>query len=70
MTVCLANRQRAKLFVEDSSTRRKKERDLSAESATRDRTGDGTDGKRRRTSNSRRNGEPDERTGASGEQPP
>ena len=26
MTVCLSNRQRAKLFVEYSSTRRKKER--------------------------------------------
>ena len=31
------------------------------------RTGDGTDGKRRRTSNARRNGKPDGQTGASGE---
>ena len=56
MTVCLANRQRARMFVEYNSTRRKKERTVSAESATRDRTGDGTDGKRRRMSNARRDG--------------
>ena len=41
---------------------------MSAESAIRDRTGDGTDGKRRRTSNARRNGKPDGQTGALGEQ--
>ena len=53
VTVCLANRHKAKTFVENKSTRRKKERTVSAESATMDRTGDGTDGKRRRTSNAR-----------------
>ena len=42
---------------------------MSAEGATRDRTGDETDGERRRTSNARRKGKPDGRTGASGEQP-
>ena len=68
MTACLANRQRAKLFVEYNSTRRTKERNVRAEGATRDRTGDGTDGKRRRTSNARRKGKPDGRTGATGEQ--
>ena len=41
---------------------------MSAEAATRERTGDGTDGKRRRTSNARRKGKPDGQTGASGEQ--
>ena len=51
MTICLANRQRPKLFVEYNSTRRKTEITVSAESATRDRTGDGVDSKRRRTSN-------------------
>ena len=56
MTVCQANCQRAKMFVEYNSTRQKKERTVSAESATRDRTGDGTNGKRRRTSNARRDG--------------
>ena len=65
---CLANRQIAKLFVEYSSTRRKKERSVSTKSAIRDRKGDGTDGKRRRTSNARRNEKPDGRTGKSGEQ--
>ena len=41
---------------------------MSAEGATRDRTGDGTDGKRRRTSNARRKEKPDGQMGASGEQ--
>ena len=40
---------------------------MSAESATRDRAGDRTDGKRRRAINARSNGEPDGQTGASGE---
>ena len=69
MTVCIADCQRAKLFVKNSSTRRKKERAVSAESATRDRTGDGTDGKRRQTKNARGYWKPDGRTGASGQQP-
>ena len=34
LTVCLANRERAKLFVEYSSIQRKKERVVNAESAT------------------------------------
>ena len=68
MTVYLANRQRAKLSVEYNSTRRKKGRRVSAISATRDRTGDGTDGKRRRTSNARCNRKPNGRAGAPGEQ--
>ena len=41
---------------------------MSAEGARRDRTGDGTDGKRIRMSNARGKGKPDGRTGASGEQ--
>ena len=41
---------------------------MSAESATRDRTGEGTNGKRRRASTARRNGKPHGRTGASGKQ--
>ena len=41
---------------------------MSSESATRDRTGEGTDGKRRRASNARRNGKPHGLTAASGEQ--
>ena len=53
------------MFVEYNSTRRKKER--CAGSAKSGRTGDGTDGKRRRTSNVRRNGKPDGQTRASGE---
>ena len=56
------------MFVEYNSTRQKEEKMVSAKSATRDRTGDGTDGKRLRTSNARRNGEPHGRTVASGEQ--
>ena len=68
MTVCLANCQRAKLFVKYSSTRRKKkERPVSSESATRVRTVDGTDKKRRRARNARRNGKPDGQTRTSGE---
>ena len=52
------------MFVEYNSTRRKKERTVSAE-----RTVDGTDGERRRTSNARRNGNrTDKQTGTSGEQ--
>ena len=66
MTVCLANRQRAKMFVEYNSTRQK-EKERCAGSAKRDRTGDGTDEKRRRKSNARLNGKPDGQTGASGE---
>ena len=68
MMVCLENRQSAGLFVEYSSTRRKKERAVSAKSATRDRTGDGTDGKSRRTINARRNGKPAAQTGTSDEE--
>ena len=68
VTVCLAKRQRAKLFVEYSSTRRKKERTVSAESATRDKTGVGMEGKRRQTSNAQRSGKSDGQTGASGKQ--
>ena len=56
------------MFVGYSSTWRKKERAVSAERATRDRTGEGTDGKRRRTSKARRNGKLDGQTGAAGEQ--
>ena len=41
---------------------------MSAEGATRDKTGDGTDGKRRRTSNARLKGKPGGQTGVSGEQ--
>ena len=41
---------------------------MSAEGATQDRTGDGRDGKIRRTSNARRDGKLDGQTGASGEQ--
>ena len=64
VTVCLVNRQRAKKFVEYNSTRRKKRR---TEARKGGRTGDGTDGKRRRTSSARRNGKPDGQMGASGE---
>ena len=65
MTVYLANRQRAKLFVEYKS---KKERKVSVEGAVRDRTGDGTGGKIRRTNSARRDGKLDGQMGASGEQ--
>ena len=64
VTVWLANRQRAKMFVEYNSTRRKKKKERCAGSAKGDRTGDG---KRRRTNNARRDGKPDGQTGASGE---
>ena len=53
------------MFIGCKSTRRKKER--CAGSAKQDRTGDGTDGKRHRTSNARRNRKPDGQTGAAGE---
>ena len=42
-------------------------KECQAEKRKGGRTGDGTDGKRRRTINARRNGEPDGQTGASGE---
>ena len=45
MTVCQANPQIAKLFTEYNSTRRKKEKTVSAESSTRDRTGTGRTGR-------------------------
>ena len=56
------------LFHEYSSTRRKKERTVSLESATRDRTGDAMYGKRRQTGNAPRNGKPGGQTGESGEE--
>ena len=56
------------MFVGYNITRQKKKRTMSAESATRDKMGDGTHGKRRRTSNARRKRKHDGRTGASDEQ--
>ena len=69
VTVCLANSQRAKLLVEYSSTRRKKER-KSGERRERNTGQNGRrDGrKRRRASNARRNGKTDGQTGTLGEQ--
>ena len=66
MTVCLANRQKAKFL---SSTVVLGER-KSGEGRKHDtgKTGDGTNGKRRRASNARRNGKPGGRTRTSCEQ--
>ena len=70
MSICLEDCQRVKVFVEYRSTPRRKEKAVSVQSATRDRMGDGTGGKKRRTGNARRSERPDGQTRTPGEQRP
>ena len=67
MTVCPANRQRAKVFVEYRSTRRKKKNFERTKRGT-GQNGRRAEGKRRQKNNAQRNGNCDGRMGTSGEE--